>query len=74
MADGVFQGAIGIDLGTTYSCVATYDSAVEIIAPQQRFSAGDYSLLSSFHSQKRLIGDAAGSRGCFEPKKHCVRC
>jgi heat shock 70kDa protein 1/2/6/8 len=67
--------AVGIDLGTTYSCVGVWlqnHNRVEIIANDQ----GNRTTPSciSFSDSERLVGDAAFNDAAMNPKNTIYGC
>ena len=66
MSNNILNGAIGIDLGTTYSCVGIWQhDRVEIIANDQ----GNRTTPSyvAFSETERLIGDSAKNQVAMNP-------
>eukprot|EP01080_Neovahlkampfia_damariscottae_P008974 gene8976-923_t len=64
---GEYQGAIGIDLGTTYSCVGVWQNDSVQIIPNDQGNRITPSYVA-FNDEERLVGDSAKNQVAMNPK------
>ena len=63
---------IGIDLGTTNSCVAIMEGGEPVVIPNSEGSRTTPSVVAITESGERLVGQIAKAAGDHEPRKHHI--